>query len=191
MTKPPVMAVPRPEFSREVALDAVGAQGYEAAIEADAGERAALAERFGLLALDALKARFVLARDAEGDLRLAASFEADVVQACVITLEPVAAHLAESFELVFSEAEEAGAGEIVVDPLDERTSEPLVGEVVDVGEYIAQQLALALDPYPRKPGATVETHLAELGLVPDEERGAREGPFVALGAFKGRLRRTS
>ena len=45
-----------PEFSRPERVDAIGERERQVAIEADSGERAALAERFGLLAVDALSA---------------------------------------------------------------------------------------------------------------------------------------
>lgn len=192
MAKPSLQAAPRPEFSREVAIEAIGARGYRAAIEADAHECAALAERFGLLAIDGLKAEVALARDERGDIRLAASFEADVVQACVVTLEPVAVHLAERFEQTFSGAAAVSAGtEVVIDPLAEDVPEPLEDDVIEVGELIAQQLALALDPYPRKPGVTVEGRLAELGLSLAAGEPEGERPFAALEALKkGRARRS-
>nr|MBA3897273.1 DUF177 domain-containing protein [Sphingomonadaceae bacterium] len=54
------------EFSRPVALDTIGDAPHEMAIEADAGERAALARRFGWLALDRLAARVTLIARAAG-----------------------------------------------------------------------------------------------------------------------------
>jgi len=178
-------APPRPEFAREVALEAVSARGYRTAIEANAAERAALAGRFGLLAPDRLAAKLELIREGGGEVRVAGAFEADVVQSCVVTLEPVVDHVAESFEVVFS-PEAAAQDEGGEEALDEAMPEPLAGDAIDVGELVAQQLALSLDPYPRRPGATVKARLAELGLPESVGSDEGRGPFGALGRLKER-----
>ena len=98
-----------------------------------------------MLALDRLDAKVTLTPMAGGFYRLAADFEADVVQACTITLEPVPSRLAESFTLTYGPAEDEG--EIVLDG-DSETVEPLDDGVIDIGEAVAQQLSLALDPFP-------------------------------------------
>ena len=43
--------------------------------------------------------------------------------------------------------------------------------MIDVGKAIAEHLALALDPYPRAPGA----ELSALDLAPGGAEGAKEG----------------
>jgi len=178
-------APPRPEFAREVALEAVSARGYRTAIEANAAERAALAGRFGLLALDRLAAKLELIREGGGEVRVAGAFEADVVQSCVVTLEPVVGHVAESVEVVFG-PEAAAQDEGGEEAFDEAMPEPLAGDAIDVGELVAQQLALSLDPYPRRPGATVKARLAELGLSQSVGSDEGTGPFGALGRLKER-----
>jgi hypothetical protein len=40
--------------------------------------------------------------------------------------------------------------------LETEVAEPFEGDAIDIGEAVAQQLALALDPYPRAPGASLE-----------------------------------
>src|SRR5262249_22851349 len=94
MTKNPV---PQAEFSRLIAADQIGPQETEREIVANAAERARLVERFGLLALDRLSAPLSLKRGRGGLIQVRGRFEAEVVQACVVTLEPVRSRLCESF----------------------------------------------------------------------------------------------
>ncbi len=89
-----------PEFSRTVRIDSVGEASWKIRVEADAGERAALAKRFGLLALDRLAADAELCR--QGDTVFATGrISAAVVQACVASAEPVPAKVDEPFTLRF------------------------------------------------------------------------------------------
>jgi uncharacterized metal-binding protein YceD (DUF177 family) len=159
-----------PEFSRLVEIARLPAHR---SIEATGDERAALARRFGLLALDRLIAEASLARMPGEAVRLEASFEADFVQECVVTLDPVPARIAERFAIVYSP--EIEDPELV--QIDEADAETLEGGAVDIGEAVAQQLSLALDPYPHAPGAV----LPEAALT---EREKAAHPFAALARLR-------
>jgi uncharacterized metal-binding protein YceD (DUF177 family) len=168
-------SVPAPEFSRPIPIDQIGTDECVFDMAAEPHERTALAERFGLVAIDAFSARvrvrWIRGRQA---IRLAADFYAEVVQTCVVTLEPVPAVLDESFEIVFAPAAAAeDSGDVVVSLEDD--TEPLEGPVLDIGEVVAEELALSLDPYPRHPDAAA-------GLGPGAEPGAPPsgGPFAGL-----------
>jgi len=172
--------IERPEFSRVFRVDQIPAAGVEHDLTADEAERAALARRFGILAVDTLTARIRLKAIAGGTMvRLHGSLSADVVQACVVTLEPVPAHIEEDFELTFGEAEAEDGGEIELSMDDSDPPDPIVNGTVDVGEAVAEHLALALDPFPRKAGATVPASAqAEL---PAEEK---PNPFAVLAQLR-------
>lgn len=170
-----------PEFSR---LFPVRADRGEIQFEvaADAHEREALAERFGLVSVDLLVARGTITPLAGGRrARLEGRIEADVVQSCVVTLEPVPAHIEDGFELTYDR--EAGARErrevVVRMEEEEELPEPLGEEGIDVGEAAAECLGLALNPYPRAPGAEVERQAEE-----GPER-AESSPFSVLRKLKG------
>lgn len=140
-----------PEFTRPVDISRLpGERVYDLA--ATPVERAALARRFDLLALDRLEAQVRLTPLAGGLLRLSASLSAEVVQACVVTLEPVRSHIDDEFGVLYRAGAEAGEMSVVLSGADE-VVEPLPGDILDIGEAVAQQLSLALDPYPRAPGA--------------------------------------
>lgn len=138
-----------PEFSRLVEIPRSIGREMRHRIVSDPGERDALAKRFSLLALDRFEADVTLNLLAGGMVRLEASFVAAVVQECVVTLEPVPSVVEERFSLLYGH--EPGACEIVLDGAAE-TVEPLDGNRIDIGEAVAQQLSLALDPFPRAAG---------------------------------------
>lgn len=152
------IGAPAPEFSRPVAADRIGRDGYQVTIEAGPAERAALTARFGLVSVDALTARCRLRQVAGGMIELTASFEAAVTQLCVVTLEPFPARVADEFAQRYAldpqrlrklvdEAE-------LFDPDADDPPEALEEGGIDLGEAIAQHLSIALDPFPRAPGVT-------------------------------------
>jgi len=161
------------EFSRPVTIEPLPDEAVFD-IAASEPERAPLAHRFGLLALDRLEARIRLERLPGGLLRLAADLAADVVQECVVTLEPVASRLEDSFTLLYGEPQN-GAGEVVLSGEAELV-EPIPGSTIDIGEAVAQQLSLVLDPYPRAPGVVAPTP------APGETKP--DSPFAALAKWK-------
>ncbi|MGE0724996.1 MAG: DUF177 domain-containing protein [Alphaproteobacteria bacterium] len=167
-----------PEFSRLVPLTSIDRRGFSQTIEASPAERTALAERFGLIALDRLVADVRL-RPVNGGtaIRLDARITADCVQRCTATLEPLPVTVAEEFALLYS-AEARTGGDLDIEYADE-VLEPLDGDSIDIGEAVAQELSLALDPFPRAPGATPEDlDGAAPGL--SEDRHSSDGALAAL-----------
>ena len=162
-----------PEFSRPLAAESVGTQPVERRIEAGPAERAALAGRFGLLALDRLEAVLSLRRDKGDIIRLEGHFLADAVQSCVVSLAPVPAHIEADFETSYS-ASAVMAAEEDLDPLGEDAPEPITAGEIDLGEAVVQQLAVTLDPYPRAPGAALAAATETEPL----------SPFAVLSALK-------
>ena len=160
-----------PEFPHPLTLAHVPAEGQTLRLEADAAVRARLAERMGLLALHTLSAELQLRPEPEGCIGVRGRLHAEVEQACVVSLEPVAQRIDEpvAWRLLPAGMEPTDGDD---DPDDIETE----AGIADLGEALAQQLSLALDPYPRAPGAELP---AEYG--PD----AASGPFAAL----SRLRR--
>lgn len=170
------MIVPLPELSRPLRVDAISSRGLVVDIEANAQERSALAERFGLLSLDRLVAQLRLMPSAGGVIRLSGHIEADVTQACVVSLVAVPAHVSEGFSMCFGAADEED-GDIEIAFEAEGPPDPIEGGIIDVGEAVAEHLALALDPFPRAPGAEFTP------LVGDDDDApvpAKVNPFAVL-----------
>jgi uncharacterized metal-binding protein YceD (DUF177 family) len=145
-----------PEFSRLVPLARLAAGGCRQRIAAEPEERRRLAARFGLEALDCLTAVVELRRSAGGVVLLDAEFEARFVQSCVVTLEPVAGTLGARFRLRYGPPEAEAAQADIEGDVDGPAFEPLVGEAIDIGEAVAQELSLQLPPFPRLPDAIVD-----------------------------------
>ena len=157
------------EFHRPLPLGRVGPEGRTEVLEATEAERAALARRFQIPGVEALRTTFRLTPEPDGAVRAEGRIEAAVTQECVVTLEPVAQQVAEEFVLrLLPSGREPADGP---DDLDEIETE---GDVADLGEVVAEQLALALDPYPRSPGAE----------LPPEAHDESAGSFAALAALK-------
>jgi uncharacterized metal-binding protein YceD (DUF177 family) len=127
-------------------------------ITATEGERQALARRFELLSLDRLIASVELQRQRNRTILLRAAFEAEFSQECVVTLEPVAGSVAETFALRYGPPEAEPSEE---EQADDAAFEPLTSDVIDIGEAVAQELALALPPFPRGPDASVEAEVED------------------------------
>ena len=169
------------EFSRVVALDTIGDAPRAMTLEANANERLALARRFRLVAIETLSAKASLSRRAEvvtATGRLAAA----VVQSCVATGAPVPEQIDEPFEIVFR-PQPAGARPDEEIELDESEMDVVFyeGGAIDLGEAVAETLALALDPYPRAPDA--EATLKAAGVKSEAEAG----PFGALASLRDKL----
>ena len=171
------MSAPAPEFSRLIRLNEIGDGSRERQIEANEAERKALARRFGLLSLGRLEARLRIVPEAKSWL-LSGALSADLEQPCVATGEPVPAHIEAPFSVRFvRDLESPEAEEIELSDADCDLIE-LDGERIDMGETVAQSLALNLDPYPRAPDA--DARLRELGVLTE----ADAGPFAALKGLK-------
>ena len=126
-------------------------EGMEVVVEANEAERMALAVRMGLPAIHALRSRFVLTRQGDGIVEAVGRLEAAVVQTCVVSLEDFELPLAEDFMVNF-----VPEGTESDDPDPELVDEiPYGGDTIDVGEATSEQLSLSLDPYPRRPDATL------------------------------------
>jgi len=162
-----------PEFSRLVPLVRLGPERFRQRIEATAEEREGLSLRFDLLALDCLAATVELRRESGEIILMEAAFEAEFVQSCAVTLEPVRGAISDRFSLVYGAAQDEEP-EIALTG-DEAAFEPLHSDAIDIGEAVAQELSLALPMFPRHPDAIIdEVATAE----------PAEGPFASLARLR-------
>lgn len=164
-------------FAHQLRLDQVR-DGERLDLVADEAERRVVAERLGLGGIERLEAHATLSRTgrmvrAEG--RLAATLE----QSCVVTGEPVAAHVDEPFALLFMPEPEAAGPEDEIE-LGEGDCDVVFydGAAIDLGGAIADTLALSIDPYPRS--ASADAALREAGVLTEEQAS----PFAALAKLK-------
>ena len=153
-------------------------------VEANETERAALAKRFGITAIHALTAKVDFSKKDDAVVA-SGSFRALIEQPCAVTRDDFTYDISEDFSLRFVPAgrlgdyEEDEEFELTEEDLDEIEYE---GETFDLGEAIAQELGLAIDPYREGPDA--DAMREEAGIESDEDRKP-SGPLAdALAALK-------
>ncbi len=141
-----------PEFSRPLALDDIKPAGTVVKFTATDEERERLARRFDLPDVERMVAEFRVTRGASGiPIRVIGRVAARVTQRCVVSLEAFSSDVGDDIEVEFVPGDDAATAEDFAADVVE--AESLSGDQIDLGELAAQHLAVALDPYPRKPGA--------------------------------------
>jgi uncharacterized metal-binding protein YceD (DUF177 family) len=167
------------EFSRFVEADSVGTHRMERRISANPEERAALAKRFDLIKIDRLESVFSLKRAGGGVIHVSGELEAELTQSCVVTLAPVPAKVTEAFSADFADEDRRRDDDPDLDFAADDPPEPIRNGHIDLGELAAEHLALALDPYPRAPGAAIP---AEFSPAEDTEAEPKRpiNPFSIL-----------
>ncbi len=183
----------QPEFSYFVNCESLKDADKIFDIEADEVERDALARRFDLLSLETLKARAIVSRGAGDLINLTCEMSADITQECTVSSKTLKNNINCRFERSFSptaevhfgsEKEPEGEGEYTSPGTEEEIPEPpdpLVNGGFDLGETVAEQLSLEIDPFPRSPEANFD------GFSTPEREGDDEGksnPFAVLEQLK-------
>jgi uncharacterized metal-binding protein YceD (DUF177 family) len=154
------------EFHRPLSLDRIGSRGLDLTIEANPAECSALADRMNLPAVLAVSCEFHLIRESRDIVLARGVLRARVTQTCVISLDEFDADVQEIFQVRFVPSGEES------DDIDPESDDeiPFEGNLIDLGEAAAEQLGLALDPYPRMPGVE----------MPAAEDDPDPHPFAAL-----------
>lgn len=173
-------------FSFPVKVGNISANPVQVHLEADDKECAALAELWNILAVRALKADLHVARWKRDGVRVKGEVFAEIEQACVVTLEPVMSTIREKLEQIYvpegsklARLIADGQGEMVLDPDGPDLPETFVGDQIDAGVLVTEFAALAIDPYPRKPGVDFSGHIEDSGA-----EVIRPSPFAALKDWK-------
>lgn len=176
-----------PPLSRPLALTEVPPEGLDIDIRATPAECAALARLNGLPAVHSFEAALRARRWRGEGLEVKGEIRASLRQSCVATLEEFDCEIVEPVEAHFAPPpdetphsrrrnEPPPAVEIA---LDEDAPDPLIGGSVDLGAVASEFFTLALDPYPRKPGA----QFVEPSPAQGDEAAS---PFAALSVLKPR-----
>lgn len=166
-----------PLLDAAIRIDHIPAEGREIEVTADARQRAVIAERLGISAVDRLEAQLRLTRF-RGGMRVEGRLEAATVQPCVVTFVPVIQQIDEPVDRIFLPASEQPKSatthpEVFVDLEGDDLPDYFEGHEVDLSDVLIETVALALDPYPRAPGVTLEDM-----ELPESEPD--ESPFGAL-----------
>jgi uncharacterized metal-binding protein YceD (DUF177 family) len=180
----PEQEIVPPPLARTLRVDELK-EGEERLIEVNRAERETIAALLDLAALDRLTFAFRLHRRGQGRLALQGTLAAAVTQTCVVSLEPVESTLDVPVEIEFWSV--PMIDDLAASP-DEAAShgtldwpEPIESGKIDLGPVIYETLATALDPYPKREGASFEWSEAG-GTGTELEQG--ESPFAALKRLK-------
>ncbi|HEY8253754.1 MAG TPA: hypothetical protein VIG39_03880 [Rhizomicrobium sp.] len=167
-------------LSHSYNLARLGNAGDQVHFAADADSRAAIARWSGVVSVEKLEARVEIRKISSTRFGLTFHFLADVTQACVVSLEPVASHMERNFEreLHFSGPvrHKAPESEVVLDADPEEGPEEITSLHYDLAVPVLEEYALSLEPYPRRPG--VEFASKNDPEVPPES------PFAVLKGLK-------
>ncbi len=160
------------EFAR--IFDARHLPSVPQTIAATTEECAGLAQRFGLITVRNLKATVTCASDGP-TVRVTGRLSADIVQSCAVSGEDLPVRINEPVALSFVPASTAPVSDEIVELNAEELDEiEMNGTQFDLGEALAQGLALAIDPYLEGPGA--EAARRKAGVMDPSDTG----PFAAL-----------
>jgi hypothetical protein len=147
-------------------------------LEADAEQRAALARAHGLLEVESFRLDLMLTPWKGDAVKVTGKVVAAITQACVVTLEPVSARIDAPVETIFVPEGSKMAipgwierGEMVLDAEGPDAPEIFSGDSVDVGALAEEFFALAIEPYPRKTGVSVNMAAGAQGAAGEESHG--------------------
>lgn len=168
---------PKSPISFPVSVRRLPQRGFPLVIEANAEQRARLAEEHHLLSVDRFRAELLITTWNRGGIKVTGTVEATIVQACIVTLEPIPATISESIDAIFVPETSPLAkpdfvdGELFLAADGPDGPEPFDGESIDAGQLAEEYFAFGIDPYPRKEGASVPT---------PEESDPEASPFAKL-----------
>jgi uncharacterized metal-binding protein YceD (DUF177 family) len=169
-------------WSVRVAVAQIPDTGMHRDFDADQASRKAMAEVAGLREVISASASLDVAPKSGGRFHVTGHVRARIGQTCVVTLDPIENEIDEPIDLVFAPAEQIPNLSDLVDEAAESDTEipdppePIIDGVIDLGRIATDALFLAVDPYPRKPGATFQP--------PVETVDPNDHPFAALKALK-------
>ena len=169
-------------WSVPVAVEHIPESGLHRDIEADRATRDAMAELAGLRDILSASASIDVTLESGGRFHVAGRVRARIGQTCVVTLDPIENDIDDPIDLLLAPPDQIPALADLVDDGDESEAEipdppePIENGMIDLGRLATDALFLAVDPYPRKPGAVFEPLVA----ASDPE----DHPFAALKALQ-------
>lgn len=158
--------------------------GLHRELEADAAVRKAISDVGALREVLSAHASFDVMPKSGGRFHVTGNVRARVGQTCVVTLDPIESDIDEPIDLLFAPPEQIPDLADLIDDTAEHHGEtadppePIANGIIDLGRLATDALLLAIDPYPRKPGAVFEHEIT----APDPE----DHPFAALKALQAK-----
>ncbi|HTO30166.1 MAG TPA: DUF177 domain-containing protein [Pararhizobium sp.] len=176
----------KPAFSYPVKVGNISANAVKVHLEANEAERAALREQWNVSDVLSLTSDLQIARWKKDGVKIKGHVKAKIVQACVVTLDPVEAEIDEPVEAIFvpensrlARIAATDSVEMILDPEGPDLPDTFTGDTIDVGLAVTEYAALAIDPYPRKAGASFEERIES-----SQKDDVRPNPFAVLKDWK-------
>ncbi|HNQ92100.1 MAG TPA: DUF177 domain-containing protein [Alphaproteobacteria bacterium] len=183
------------EWSHSVRADSVPEGGQWVKLAANENECEAIAKRLGVKSLDRLEAKLHLVPQNSGHiLEVDGHLSADVVQECVVTLQPVESHIEDDFAAWYADYERAASftkaqheqkarmeSEELPIMEEKDDPEPMSEGAIDVAELVIQYLSLAINPYPKSDSVKLEGNEKEEATP---QGSLRLNPFAALKSWR-------
>ncbi len=169
-------------LTRKVKLGTVD-QGSERTMEIDEDERRTIMQLLDLRDLSNVRLDYRLRQTSGKRVHLTGRLRADVVQTCVVSLEPVPAQIDMPVDVEFWPLDKINALQQRADDPSQAAEidwpEPIDGDNIDLGPLVYETLATALDPYPKKTGAQFEWSDAQA-----TSETPKNSPFAVLKGLK-------
>jgi len=170
-----------PAAQNTVTLAEVQRGTVKRSLAADEAARARIAKALGLESLGRLEAEIQAKAWLDG-LEISGRWSARIGQVCGVTLDPFESELSGDVHVralpegsaALGGPDESG-GELDLDPEADDPPDVLESDRIDLGAYVVEDLSLAIDPFPRKPGAE---------FAAPEDKGELS-PFAVLAKLKG------
>ena len=171
-----------PEIAWQHSIYDIPERGLARELNAAPDELERVARALELIACRSLAVAYTIEPASQGRFRLSGKLEAEIVQSCVVTLEPVSSIVTETYEAMFWPPDAMPppkSGELDLDDMPD--PEPIENDQIAVGRVVFECLAAAIDPFPRAPGAALDWQPPA-----DQEQAGegRESPFAVLAKIK-------
>jgi hypothetical protein len=154
--------------------------GAELSIAATPEQRARLAEWAEIVSVETFEAHITLKRASSTRFEYFAELSANLVQSCVVTLEPAPAHLLLSITRSLHYTKFPAKADIGPQDLlagSDEGPEEIEDLRYDLAAPLLEEFSLAIEPYPRAPGVVFEAQ---------PEKDPQESPFAVLKSLKGK-----
>ena len=176
------------EFSHPISIDRLNETTTFLELTANKKERQALAKRFSVPLLKSLTAHVRIKPESKGPkvkVLIDADINVELVQICVVTLDAIENNLRTNVQVRFSSDKPEVSDCDEIWDVDEDSPDLIIDGIIDLGEFVAEQVALSLDPFPRTKG--VEFIFQEKKTKSLDEEGKTSHPFASLEKLKGNL----
>jgi uncharacterized metal-binding protein YceD (DUF177 family) len=168
----------KPPLSHKISIASLPRMGQHVALKASEEICQQIADQLDLPSMKMLDAHFQIVPSRSGIIRVTGEVKARVEQVCIVSLEAFPFDINETVDLRFIEAdklEKPAKAEVERTLEDEDPPDPIYDGVIDLGELAVEFVALALEPFPRKPGVELPVQL---------QITKEESPFAVLAALK-------